>query len=247
MGAKNSIAAQLDKARLILEGAQAGGEEMTDRLAQVGYDADALAAGYALYEEAGGARIRAYAERGDQKGATANVNALREKVEGQFKTLEQISKTVFANDPDAYQTLGLGQGVLAQPRTSPPEEGAGTEPVPAATPRLSEAQAAFFDRATILYKNALDVPEIAAELEKVGYPAARLQTELDELDELKAADVQQEAEKAESKASTAAQKEALKQLNDWLKRFTGIVVPALKDRPDLLAKMGLKPRGGRRS
>ena len=29
-------------------------------------------------------------------------------------------------------------------------------------------------------------------------------------------------------------------------RFVGIVGPALKDRPDLLAKMGLKPRGGKR-
>jgi hypothetical protein len=43
-----------------------------------------------------------------------------------------------------------------------------------------------------------------------------------------------------------AQKAALTQLNDWVSRFSGIVVPALKDRPDLLAKMGLKPRGGKR-
>ncbi len=35
-------------------------------------------------------------------------------------------------------------------------------------------------------------------------------------------------------------------VKDWVSRFSGIVVPALKDRPDLLAKMGLKPRGGQR-
>jgi hypothetical protein len=38
----------------------------------------------------------------------------------------------------------------------------------------------------------------------------------------------------------------LTQLNDWISRFSGIVVPALKDRPELLEKMGLKVRGGRR-
>ena len=56
----------------------------------------------------------------------------------------------------------------------------------------------------------------------------------------------QEIEKAGAKGSTAAQKAALTQLNEWVSRFKGIVVPALKDRPDLLAKMGFKPRSGRR-
>ena len=50
----------------------------------------------------------------------------------------------------------------------------------------------------------------------------------------------------EAKGSTAAQKAALTDLKAWVSRFTGIVVPALKDRSDLLAKLGLKPRGGKR-
>jgi len=48
------------------------------------------------------------------------------------------------------------------------------------------------------------------------------------------------------KGGTAAQKATLTDLNAWVSRFTGIVVPALKDRPELLAKLGLKPRGGKR-
>lgn len=41
----------------------------------------------------------------------------------------------------------------------------------------------------------------------------------------------------------AQQREALTKLRAWVRRFTGIVVPALSDRPDLLAQLGLKPKG----
>lgn len=78
MGSKTSIATKLDKARLVLEGSRSDAE-LTARLTQVGYNAAALDAGHALYVAAGGARITAFAEFGDQVGATANLNALREK------------------------------------------------------------------------------------------------------------------------------------------------------------------------
>jgi hypothetical protein len=245
MGAKNSIADQLERARLILDGAAEGGPDMTSRLTTVGYTAAALSAGRTLYENAGGARTTAYAERGHQMGATATVNALRQKVEGQCKTLEQIATTLFKDNPDATKTLGLGDGQKAQPRkpTTPDPDGGPTEPP---TPRLSEAQAAFFERGDILYTNAQKDAAIAAELATVGYPLTRLAAEEADLQALKDADIKQEGEKAEAKGSTAAQTAALTELNAWVRRFTGIVVPALKDRPDLLAKLGLKPRGGKR-
>jgi hypothetical protein len=55
-----------------------------------------------------------------------------------------------------------------------------------------------------------------------------------------------ESVRGEARGSTADQKARLAELNEWVSRFKGIVVPALKDRPDLLAKLGLKPRGGKR-
>ena len=249
MAAKNSIADQLEKARLIFDGARDGGADLTARLTAVGYTTAALAAGRTLYENAGGARTTAFAERGDQKGATATVNALRQKVEGQYKTLAQIAATIFKDTPDATKTLGLGDGQLAQPRPKPIEPavpGGPLPPVVVSTPRLSQSQAAFFDRARILYTNAQNDPAIAAELATVGYPATRLTAEYADLESLETADIKQEADKAEAKAGTAAQKAALTELNAWVSRFTGIVVPALKDRPDLLSKLGLKPRGGKR-
>ena len=237
---RQTIADQLEKARIILQGARNGDTELQARLTAVGYTADALLAGYRLYEEAGGARINAYAERGDQKGATANLNDLRDKAEGQYKTLSQIANTVFAADPDARRTLGLDV-ITPAVRRIPPVEGE-----PPAPPRNSKAQAVFLDQARMLYQGALAQPALVTALAAVGYPETRLEAELADITALEAADIQQEAQKAEAKAGTAAQKAALTQLNEWVKRFSGIVVPALKDRPDLLAKMGLKARGGKR-
>jgi hypothetical protein len=244
MGAKNSIADQLEEARRVLDGARDGGPELAARLAQVGYDTAALSAGRTLYEASGGAVTAAFSERGDQFGATTTVTALRKKVEGQYKTLEQIATTVFKDKPDATKSLGLGDGQKARPRkAATTADGAAIEP-PAS--RLSNAQAAFFVRARILYGNALKDQDIAAELAKVGYSQTRLEAEFGDLTALEVADTKQESEKAEAKGSTAAQKAALTQLNDWISRFSGIVVPALKDRPELLEKMGLKVRGGKR-
>ena len=241
--ARQTIAQQLETARVILEGAAKDTGELKARLAAVGYDAAALQAGEDLYEAAGGAHVTKFAEVGDQKGATATVNALRAKTESQYSALNQIAKTVFADNPDAAKTLGLNDGALAQPRPpSPAADGAVSEP-PA--PRLSESQAAFFDRATILYQNALGKEDIGAELSKVGYTKERLEREWADVQALQEADIAQESEKAEAKASTAAQKAALQALNEWISRFKGIVVPALKDRPDLLSKLHLKPRGGK--
>lgn len=245
MGAKNSIADQLEEARRVLDGARDGGPELAARLAQVGYDAAALSAGRTLYEASGGAVTAAFSERGDQFGATTTVIALRKKVEGQYKTLEQIATTVFKDNPDATKSLGLGDGQKARPRKAATTAEDGT-PIEPPTSRLSNAQAAFFVRARILYGNALKDQDIAAELAKVGYPQTRLEAEFGDLTALEAADTKQESEKAEAKGSTAAQKAALTQLNDWISRFSGIVVPALKDRPELLGKMGLKVRGGKR-
>ena len=245
MSAKNSIADQLENARRIVSGARDADQELANRLAQVGYDAAALSAGRALYEAADEALTATRSERGDQSGATATVTALRKKVEGQYKALEQIATTVFKGNPDATKSLGLGEGQKARPRKAATTAEDGTPIEPPAS-RLSNAQAAFFVRARILYGNALKDQDIAAELVKVGYPQTRLEAEFGDLTALEDADTKQESEKAEAKGSVAAQKAALTQINDWISRFSGIVVPALKDRPELLDKMGLKVRGGKR-
>ena len=59
-------------------------------------------------------------------------------------------------------------------------------------------------------------------------------------------DVVQEREKSEATASTTEQTAALTEMQDWISRFRGIVTPALRDKPQYLTALGLKPRGGKR-
>lgn len=241
--ARQTIIAKMDKYHVILKGAVEGGAELTERLTVLGYGPEALQDGYTIYEDAGGARITAFVARGDQRGATATVNALRHKVDSQYSVVEQIAKTVFKDDVDALTTLGLSQPA---PRSTTPPASPDSEPHSTASPRPSRAQAAVFDRTRIFYRNALSQPELLSAMTSVGYPQTRLEAELADLTALEAADVQQESEKGDAKGGTATQKAALARLDAWISRFSGIVVPALSDRPDLLTKMGLKPKGGKR-
>ena len=240
MGEKTSIDAQLGAAKLILEGGMKAVPELKARLAAVSYDEAALTTGYDLYVAAGGQRITAYTEHGQQLGATIDLNLLRDKVEHQYSTLAQISKTVFEQEVDVLAALGLQRHKSTGPASDDPN-------APAKKPaRPSDAQAALVGRAKQLYGGIIAQPDLVTQLTPVGYPAERLQQELDDVTALENADVAQEREKGEAKGAKAQQKAALTALNDWVHRFTGIVVPALSDRPDLLAMLGLKPRGGKR-
>ena len=240
MGAKTTIDAQLGEAQLILEGGIKAGPELKARLAAVSYDEAALTSGYDLYVAAGGQRITAYAEHGQQLGATSDLNLLRDKVDHQVSTLAQISKTVFEQQVDVLATLGLQRHKSTGPASDDPN-------APAKKPaRPSEAQAALVGRAKQLYGGIIAQPDLVTQLTPVGYPAARLQQELEDVTALEDADVAQEREKGEAKGAKAQQKAALTALNEWVHRFSGIVVPALSDRPDLLSMLGLKSRGGKR-
>ena len=230
MGRARSIASQLERARLILAVASAD-PELAARLVPLGYDAAAIQAGQTLYEASGGQRAAVYAAHGDQLGATEAVETRRRRVEANTNTLAQIARTVFTGNVAALETLGMRRGRRAGAPAAP------------RTPRRNQSQAAFLDRARVLYDAALADPALVAELQQVGYPQSRLQSERAEVAALEAADVAQEQRKAEARAHAVAQQAALAQLNAWVTRFIGIVGPALRDRPDLLRQMGLKLRG----
>lgn len=236
-----SIPARLERARLILSAATSN-IELQDRLIQLGYDADALQSGQHLYEECLAARAATHSTRGDKRGSTATASKLQERVDAQCKTLRRIARTIFKDDIDAQQTLGLqvrGRAGTAPTAVATPTADIPEDPAKRTRRQSSKSRAAFLDNARVLYNNALTHPEILAELEKVGYPRARLERERADLFALETADATQEQHKATSKATTIQQRARLAELQAWVARFTGIVVPALHDRPDLLQMMSL--------
>ncbi len=243
MGDNTSIAKQLDAGLLIFNGYDAGGPELHARLSQVGYDGAALNVLRQLWAKAGGARSTALGEHGDQYRATEALELLQKKVEAQISTAAQIARTAFVADIDARTTLGLE---LPNHSTSQPAANGAVPSEPPQSAGRDQSLAGLLDRGRIFYGNALSHPEILAVLSSVGYNATRLQQELNEVTTLGTTDAVQEREKSEATASTASQKAALKDLKLWIQRFRGIVVPALKDKPDYLKALGLKPRGGQR-
>ena len=238
---KDAIKDQLDRGYLIFNGYTEGSPELHSRLDQVGYTSPVMTGLGDLLARVQRLRGAALGEHGDQRGATRSLNLLRDKVEAQISALTQTAGTIFADNIDARTTLGLETPHLsAQPPT-----GDGTPPEPP-QPRRDQSLAGLLDRGRNLYGNALKYPELLAQLTAVNYPASRLQTELDEVNALGKADAVQEREKGEATASTADQTAALAELKQWITRFRGIVVPALKDQPEWLTELGLKPRGGKR-
>lgn len=242
--ARQTFAEQVERARRIVSIAAADAE-LQARLAQVGYDDDALKQAQTLYNGVLNARTSTHAAHGEQLGATGGVAALREQVQAQVSALTQIARTVFAGNADALEALGLRLGERATPQTTPApraDEFVVLADVPTEPPRprqRSRSQAALLDRARTLYNGALANAAIMAELKRVGYTRERLEGERADVAAWEAQDIAQEGRKATAKATTAQQREALDALNNWLSRFRGIVRPALRDRPDLLDKLGV--------
>ena len=237
MGAKRSIDSELERSRVLLQGSISAAPDLKGRLEQVGYTEAALGDGYDLYVAAGGQIITVYAERGQQIKSTLDVNAARDLLDSQYSMLAQICKTIFADQPDVLATLDL-QTRYETPPATPQQPNPAPQPV-----QPSQAQAEVIGRAKRLYSGIIAQPEWVAQLTAVGYPLVRLQKELADVTALENVDVEQEREKGEAKGAKARQREALTKLRAWTRRFTGIVVPALSDRPDLLAQLGLKPKG----
>jgi hypothetical protein len=237
MGAKKSIDSELGQTFLILQGSIAAGPELKARLTAVGYTEAVLNAGYALHVAAGGQLINAFAEHGQQLKSTLDLNALRDTLDRQYSLLAQISKTVFTAQPDVLATLGL------QTRYATPAAVDGQSPPDPKPVQPSQAQAEVIGRARRLYAGIIAQPDWVAQLAPVGYTLVRLQKELDDVTALENADVEQEREKGEVRGAKAKQTAALVELRAWVRRFTGIVIPALSDRPDLLSQLGLKPKG----
>lgn len=242
---KQAVAHQLDHARRILSVA-ATDEDTQAQLATVGYDAAAIAQGQALYDAAIAARTARHAARGDQRGATADAETLRKQVQDQVSALTQIARAVFSGNRAALETLGLRTGeriaAPAVPVFVSGVEAAATATVTIAPPRPRRrdySQAALLDRARTVYDAALADATLLAELERVGYPRQRLERERADITALEARDTTQERSKATAKARTAEQEAALNALNAWIARFSKIVRAALRNRPDVLDKLGL--------
>jgi hypothetical protein len=191
--------------------------EIRALIAAQGYNDKDLADGQALYDAAVKAVQLQAAKAGGQRYAT-----------DQAQLAERAARV-------AYQNLVLAARAIFGPNT--PERKAlsvnGTMPT---------TTAAFLAAAITLFDNALNLPDIGANLARRGFDQARLQQGREALTHYQERLQAQASAKSSTRQAAAAQRAALTALHQWTGEYSAFATIALRERPDLLRELGITPR-----
>jgi hypothetical protein len=242
---KESLSTTLDHVRQMLTAAK-NDEQIKSQLAAVGFDAAMLQEGQDLYDACIRARDAAHEARLRKRHAADAVTEALHHVDNRYRALAHVARTLWSEQPAMLDRLGLRERRRAVPVETLPTGADEMLPATRLVRKVSKTQAAFVDRARILYTGTLENQAIRGELAKYGYAADRLTMEREALEALEQLIVAHERSKVSSKEHTAALYTALELMNRWIARFSGIAQAALMDWPNLLLHMGLKPRLRRR-
>ncbi len=256
-------AKQLESARVALLAAKTD-PDLAAPLAELSYTPAKIAEGWALYEDAAQAWVAVTQLRADQLQATREVRDLRRATRQAYASVVQVAKVIFSDSANRLTALAIPRphkrgpkkhrrAAASEPAPEPAADApADTNPVsdadsPAAEKpqrrRLSQADLDWVGRAEDLYTNALGIEEIQAALAEVGYSIERLQAEQAALEHFKQRAEERRIKTIETSAGYRMRREKLQALRAWRARFNGILTAAWHTRPDLLDKVGLKPRG----
>lgn len=217
--AKRSIADQLNAAQVAVNNTLSDAE-IQGLVAQYGFDATRIQQGEALHEAAVAAVDAQTAAHGMQRDATAGAEAAKREAWDACQALTQVARAAFARNREQLAVLGLGGRA---PRTT----------------------AAFLTAAYTLFDNALRVEPVAAVLAQYGYDATRLQSERARVEGYDRANQAQEAAKGAAQQSTRDQAAALTALNDWVAQYLRVAKVALRNRKELLEKLGVTARAAK--
>ena len=216
---KNSIAKRLNAAQLAIDNSLADAE-IQARVAEYGYTAAKLTAGKALYTAALNAVSNAQATAGAQQQSTAQVQSTKQIAQDAYQALAKVCRACFSDEPARLTALQLD----------------------GRTPRTTGA---FLTTATILFDNALGIPEIQTALAEYGYTAQKLQTECAKISSYNQANQAQEAAKGAAQQATVLQDAALAEMDAWTARYLKIAKVALRDDCQLLEKLGVLSRSSK--
>jgi transglutaminase/protease-like cytokinesis protein 3 len=98
--------------------------------------------------------------------------------------------------------------------------------------------AGFLSVAYTLFNNAASLPELA----NYGYNTEKIQGELQKIQNLDAVNQNQEMAKGAAQQATREQDAALQALNDWVGQYRKIAKVALREKKQLLEKLGIVAR-----
>jgi len=191
--------------------------EILSRVSEFGYNADRMTEGKALQVKAAQLHQKQMTEYGEQYQASSAVKAKWEEAEKPYMVYLETARVPFKREPAIMVKLGLA----GDRKTS---------------------FSGWLTQARQFYTNALNDSEVLAKLGQFGITEAKLQAGQQLLDELEAANTDQEKEKGEAQQATADRDVALDEMDDWVSDYTAIARIALADKPQLLEKLGIVVR-----
>jgi len=213
---KISIAEQLNKAQLAINNTL-GDTEIQSLVAGLGYPAEMMNEGWELYRTAILTVNAHRAAAGAQQEASRLHDEAKEVATDAYQALAKTARAIFIDDKARLEALGLSG---AMPRTT----------------------AGFIAAATTLFVNAQGVRELA----DYGYNVDRLVAEYAKITAYIEADNRQEAAKGAAQQAAREQDAALKALNEWVAQYIKIARVALREKTQLLEKIGVPARTSRR-
>lgn len=212
MKTPKSIAERLNAARLVIVNSLAD-DEIQSLVAAYGYNEDRLEEGDALYQAAQSAVNAQKSAEGAQQQATQEMAAAEKAARDAYQALAKVARAVFKSDKPRLTALGLDG------------------PAPRDTAGLLAAAYALFGNA------ASD-----STLGEYGYDTARLSAERAKISACDAANQRQEAAKGAAQQTTREQDFAMTALDAWRAQYMKIARVALREKPQLLEKIGIAAR-----
>lgn len=216
---KSSIWQQLAAAQTAINNTLSDAE-IQGMVAQYGYPAEKLSEGKRLYDSAFTAVNAQVAVAGGQYQATADLKAREAAARSAYQELAQVARAAFLREPDRLAALGLR----------------GTAP---------KATAHFIAQAGGAFQNAMSLPDVKAVLAAYGLNDGKLQDGKAKIDAYARANEAQEAAKGSAQQATQNQDAALAAMNQWTAHYIKIARVALRDKPQLLEKIGVSARTGK--
>lgn len=207
-----TIAERLNSAQLAISNSLADAE-IQSLVAAYGYSSAKLTEGSDLYQGALAAVTAQKAAAGAQKQSTQELADAEKSARDAYQSLSKVARAIFKDDKARLTALGL----------------TGTAP---------RSTAEFLASAPALFDNAAGAPALA----EFGYDAGRLESEKEKIAAFNLANQRQEAAKGAAQQATREQDAALTALEAWRAQYIKIARVALREKRQLLEKIGVPAR-----
>lgn len=210
---KNTIADKLTRSELSINNTL-NDAEIQESVGRLGYTAEKMLEGKRLYDAAVGI-VNTHAQKiGTHTQARSDFENGLEQAFDIYQSLAKVCLAIFAHQKSSLAFLGIQN-------------------------RMPRRGAAFFPAANRFFENAQS-PEIQLELAKYGYDIPKLQQELEKIAAVDRAYQKQNQTRGAKQQSRSDQSDVITKLEDWMKQYHKIAKVALKDKPELLEKLGIR-------